>query len=106
MLPARAAQPVAQRKAVKVNAVFTKSKPATVKPKTIGAKKNIKKVAAKKVGKVAAKSDDGNWTLARTLSEKKLGEVGDNLGKGVQFGGFTAQNEVCCDLSKPTCASA
>ena len=54
MLPARAAQPVAQRKAVKVNAVFAKSKPATVKPKTIGAKKNIKKVAAKKVGKVAA----------------------------------------------------
>jgi len=94
VLPARAAQPIAQRKAVKVNAVFTKNKPGAVKPKTIGAKKNItKKAAPKKALSKSSKNDGGNWTLARTLSEKKLGEVGDNLGKGVQFGGFTAANE-------------
>merc|ERR1712113_203837 len=82
VLPARAAQPIAQRKAVKVNAVFTKNKPGAVKPNTIGAKKNItKKAAPNKALSKSSKNDGGNWTLARTLSEKKLGEVGDNLGK-------------------------
>lgn len=93
VLPARAAT-VAERKSTVVQAIFTKSKPSSksgvVKPKTIGAKKAVKKVAAKKP---VSKDQSGQWTLARTLSEKKLGEVGDNLGKGVQFGGFTKENE-------------
>ena len=36
----------------------------------------------------------GNWTLKRTIAEKKPADIVQNFGAGVQFGGFTKANEL------------
>jgi len=48
-----------------------------------------KKAASKK-----AADNSGNWTLKRTIAEKKPADIVQNFGDGVQFGGFTKANEL------------
>lgn len=55
----------------------------------------IFKTATKpKAKKVAKSNNSGNWTLKRTIAEKKPADIVQNFGAGVQFGGFTKANEL------------
>merc|ERR1712127_407010 len=55
----------------------------------------IFKAATKPKAKKVTKSDNsGNWTLKRTIAEKKPADIVQNFGDGVQFGGFTKANEL------------
>ena len=51
--------------------------------------KEAKAPAAKKTS-----TADGNWSLKRTIAEKKPADLVSNIGEGVQFGGFTKANEL------------
>merc|ERR550514_76916 len=44
--------------------------------------------------KQAQKNEGGNWSLKRTIAEKKPADIVQNFGAGVQFGGFTKANEL------------
>merc|ERR1711906_34676 len=45
--------------------------------------------------KAVTKPDNsGNWTLKRTIAEKKPADIVQNFGADVQFGGFTKANEL------------
>jgi len=41
-----------------------------------------------------AKGPAEAWTVKETIKEKSVGEIADNFGKGVRFGGFTRGNEL------------
>ena len=55
----------------------------------------IFKAATKpKAKKVTKSNNSGNWTLKRTIAEKKPADIVQNFGADVQFGGFTKANEL------------
>lgn len=53
----------------------------------------FKAKAPEKKGKTSSGAD-GNWSLKRTIAEKKPADIVQNFGSGVQFGGFTKANEM------------
>lgn len=65
-------------------------KPAAARPQTVA----LFTKKAPSVKAPAAKAGNGNYSLSRTLNEKKPADIASNFSKGVRFGGFSVENEL------------